>query len=531
MAIRETRSALMTSNPWRSLVAIQFICIGLLAAVSAHGAPTACVITDYGAVGDGKTMNTDAFHKAIEACAAGGGGRVIVPEGTFLTGPIQLMSEVDLHVERGAVVLFSRNHDDYPLIKSNWEGRRTVICTSPIWGDNVHDVSITGQGTFDGQGDSWRMVKKEKLTAEQWDKLVQSGGVLDQKKLTWYPSESFAKYGQQLRQVRESGHEPSIEDYTQFRDLLRPELLRISNSNRITFDGPTFRNSPSWNLHLLYCENIAVRNVTLFNEAFAQNGDGIDVDACRNVRITDSTIYAGDDDICLKSGRDEDGRRAGRPTENVTVDNCMIYWGHGGVTIGSEMSGSVRNVNVTNCIMRGTDIGLRFKTTRGRGGVVENINIANIDMHEIKGTAIFMDMYYMVRGRPTTEPVSERTPIFRQFSINNVTCQGAKTAIEIRGLPEMAISNITLDKVRISADRGAVITDADDITLRDVQIESRSEPALYTTKSVRNLTIERLSAFVKPGMSTTQPSVKAPDRNKPDTIEKTDEGPPPAEEK
>ncbi|HSV15547.1 MAG TPA: glycoside hydrolase family 28 protein, partial [Tepidisphaeraceae bacterium] len=415
---------------------------------SADGGGRTYNLTDYGGVGDGNTINTDAFRKAIETCAANGGGRVRVPAGTFVTGPIQLMSGVDMHVDRDAVVLFSRKLDDYPLVKANWEGRPTVMCQAPISGDNLHDVSFTGPGTFDGSGDAWRMVKQDKLTSEQWDKLVKSGGYVDVKKKTWYPSEAVPKLAPALKKLRDAAGEPNTDDYTKYRDLLRPELVRITNSNHVTLDGPTFRNSPSWNIHVLYCENVAVRNVTLFNEAYAQNGDGIDVDACRNVRITDSAIYAGDDDICLKSGRDEAGRRAGRATENVTVDNCTIFWGHGGLTIGSEMSGGVRNVNVTNCIMRGTDIGLRFKTTRGRGGVVENVNVANIAMHDIKGTAILFDMYYQVKGKPTTEPVSERTPIFRQFAINNVTCQGAKTALEIRGLPELAISDITLEKVR-----------------------------------------------------------------------------------
>jgi DNA sulfur modification protein DndE len=519
----------MTSRTRRLVLVILLTCAAPLTSV-ARGAPDPApagqrtyLVTDYGAVGDGQTMNTDAFRKAIEACATNGGGRVRVPAGTFLTGPIQLMSGVDLHVDRDAVVLFSRKLDDYPLVKANWEGRPTVMCQAPLSGDNLHDVSFTGPGTFDGQGDAWRMVKQDKLTPEQWDKLVKSGGYVDTKKKTWYPSEAVPKLALGLKKLRDATGEPNTEDYTKYRDLLRPELVRITNSNHIMLDGPTFRNSPSWNIHVLYCENVAVRNVTLFNEAYAQNGDGIDVDACRNVRITDSAIYAGDDDICLKSGRDEAGRRAGRATENVTVDNCTIFWGHGGVTIGSEMSGGVRNVNVTNCIKRGTDIGLRFKTTRGRGGVVENVNVANVAMHDIKGTAILFDMYYQVKGKPTTEPVSERTPIFRQFAINNVTCQGAKTALEIRGLPELAISDITLEKVRITADRGAVLTDADNITLRDVQIESRAEPALQTTGGVRNLSVDRFTAIVKHGMSTTQPDVLADERVKP-VVEKIDEG-------
>ena len=525
-------------------------------------------ILDYGAVGDGQTMNTDSFRKAIEACSAAGGGHVRVPAGVYLTGPIVLMSDVDLHVERGATVLFSRKLSDYPLVRTNWEGRDTYRCQSPISGDNLENVSITGQGIFDGQGDAWRMVKKTKLTQEQWDRLVASGGYVEEKKkgdITWWPNKTVAQSQEALRKLGEAKKPATEEDYAKLHDLLRPELVSLAHSRHILFEGVTFRNSPGWNVHVLEDEDLTVRHVTLFNEIYAQNGDGIDIDSCRNVFVTDSTIYAGDDDICLKSGRDEEGRKRGKPTENVTISNCDIFWGHGGVTIGSEMSGGVRNVSVSNCIMTGTDIGLRFKTTRGRGGVVENVNISNIAMHQIKGAAIFMDMYYMVRattqpttqasngptsrpsfarggggpgfggfrrGRmastqpipdPATQPVTDATPVFRQFEIRNVTCDGAKSALEIRGLPELAISNITLEKVQITADRGITLEDAADITLRDVQVESRAEPVL-STKNVKNLSTERLSLVLKHGMSTTQPSVWVDWRQLPSSFERIDEG-------
>ncbi|MDP9174551.1 MAG: glycoside hydrolase family 28 protein [Planctomycetota bacterium] len=442
-------------------------------------------IVDYGAIADGKTLCSNAINSAITSCDAAGGGRVLVPAGTYLTGPIVLRSGVEFHLDAGAIVLFSRDFDLYPMVAVNWEGRDTIECQSPISGDSLHDVSITGSGVFDGQGDAWRSVKKSKLSGQQWNDLVKTGGLVDENASTWYPSKSAMEGRADLARLRASTRPARMQEYVSFRDLLRPCLLLLSNCRNVRLEGVTFRNSPCWNLHLFCCDNVSVRNVTAFNYLYAQNGDGIDVDSCRNVTIADCTIDAGDDDICLKSGKDEEGRKRGKPTENVTISNCDIGWGHGGVTIGSEMSGGVRNVLVSNCIMKGTDIGLRFKTTRGRGGTVENVSVNNIVMSDITSTAILFDMYYMEK-QPHPEPVSERTPIFRQFDIRNVVCRGAKNALEIRGLEELPIEGITLEHVRLTAESGGTIWDGRDITLRDVHIEAKNGPALQT-RNVKNL--------------------------------------------
>jgi polygalacturonase len=453
-------------------------------------------VTDYGATGDGATASTAAFESAIAACASAGGGRVLVPAGTFVSGPIQLRTNVDLHLAEGAVIRFSRNFADYPLIRGDYEGHAEVMCRSPLWGSDLHDVSITGSGTIDGQGDAWRPVKREKLTNEQWDALVKSGGVLDAKGTMWYPNAVVRDGRADLERLRSAGGEQRPEDYEPFRALLRPVMVQLRNCRRVTLDGPTFRNSPNWNVHLLLCEDVTVRGVTIFNPAYAQNGDGIDVDSCRNVLIEHATVDAGDDAICLKSGRDEEGRRRGRATENVTIRDCVVGTGHGGVVIGSEMSGGVRNVTVSNCIFKGTDVGLRFKTTRGRGGVVENVTVDNIEMANIKGAAILFDMYYGVKD-PRPEPVSERTPAFRQFRVRNVTCQGAGQAIQIRGLPELPIERITVEGACIAAEKGIELIDAKDVVLRDVRVEARAGAAL-TMDRVEGLTTERLTV-VAPG--------------------------------
>ena len=479
-------------------------------------------LTDFGAVGDGRTDNTAAFAKAIAACQAAGGGRLVVPAGTWLTGPVHLISNFNLHLDEGAVVLFSRKHDDFPLVISSYEGQQTVMCTSPISGDQLHDVEITGKGAIDGQGDSWRMVKKTKLTADQWNALVQSGGVVDARGLNWYPSRQWIDGQKRLAALRTSGRTPKVDDYIPYRDLLRPPLVLLSNCQRVRLEDATFRNSPSWNIHLLYSDDITVHGVTIFNPYYAQNGDGIDIDSCRNVSLTNCDISAGDDVVCLKSGKDAEGRKVGRPTEKVVVAHCRLGKGHGGIAIGSEMSGGVRNVEVYDCVMRGTDDALRFKTVRGRGGVVENINIHDVQMYDIGNSCIGVDMYYMIKrptarrgGRPAAtqpddadpavakplvvtqeppEPLGVGTPQFRNITIRNVVCQGANIAMQLRGLPELPLKDVTIENAQIVSKQGAAIVDADGITLRDVHIKCTAVPGIQI-QDATNLTMEDVDSL------------------------------------
>jgi len=459
--------------------------------------PATFNVNDYGAVADGKTM-TAALQRAIDACAKAGGGRVVIPAGVYLTGPIHLASNVDLHVEAGAIVLFSRSISDYPLIYRDFNGPNAVACTSPITGENLHDVSITGSGTFDGQGDAWRPVKKGKVSKDEWIKLVQSGGAVDPATSTWFPSLDAVKNAAQFQKAEENGTPQTIEAFERFHELLRPALMSLSNCRNVLLDGPTFRNSANWNIHPFLCTNVTVRNVTIFNPPYAQNGDGIDFDSCSGVTMTDSTVNAGDDAICLKSGRDEAGRKLHRPTENVVIGHCTIGTGHGGIAVGSEMSGDVRNVIVSDCDLDGTDAGLRFKSVRGRGGVVENIRISNLHMRNIQQGAIEFNMYYAIKKPPTEpEPVGEGTPRFRQFQISNVVCDNAKTALILRGLPEMPIEGVTLENVQIAADKPGQIVDARDITLKNVQIRTASN-AKVDVENVEHLVAQDVEGVANP---------------------------------
>ena len=421
-------------------------------------------IVKYGAKADGQFLNTKSINAAIEACNKKGGGVVVIPGGIWLTGPIVLKSNVNLHLQKNALVQFTGDFNEYPLVPGNWEGLEQMRNQSPISANNASNIAISGYGIIDGNGDFWRMVKKDKLTESQWKKLVSSGGMLSADKKTWYPSEKSFK-GSQLKNPGEITADKTAAFYDSVKDFLRPNMVVLTSCKKVLLEGITFQNSPAWCLHPLMCEELTVRNVYAKNPWYAQNGDGIDVESCKNVLIENSTFDVGDDGICIKSGRDAAGRKRGMPTENMLVRNCVVYHAHGGFVIGSEMSGGARNLYVNDCTFIGTDVGLRFKTTRGRGGQWK-IFINNIVMKDIAGEAILFDMYYAAqdpvplagekREPPKVEslPVTEATPQFRKFYITNVSCNGAATAIFVRGLPEMNVQQIELSNMVLASNEG-----------------------------------------------------------------------------
>ena len=438
-------------------------------------------ITRFGAKNDGVTLNTKAINDAITECSRKGGGVVVVPAGFWLTGPVELKSNVNLHLKKNALLQFTDDLSQYKLIATNWEGLPQMRNQSPVSATNASNIAITGSGIIDGNGDAWRMVKKEKLTETQWKKLLASGGVLSDDKKTWYPSESSLR-GSKLKNPGVIAADKPASFYEEVKDFLRPNLLVLSGCKRILLEGVTFQNSPAWCLHPLMSEDLTVRNISVKNPWYAQNGDGIDVESCKNVLIENSVFDVGDDGICIKSGRDEAGRKRAMPTQDVVIRHCTVYAAHGGFVIGSEMSGGARNIYVENCTFIGTDIGLRFKTTRGRGGVVENIFIRDIAMKDIIGEAILFDMYYAAQDpiplagekreppRVETLPVTEATPQFRKFYIKNVVCDGAEKAIFVRGLPEMNVKEIFMEDMVLQARHGLDMTEGTNITLKNIQL-------------------------------------------------------------
>lgn len=459
-------------------------------------------ILKFGAKADGQTLNTTAIGAAIDAIVKAGGGTVLIPRGLWLTGPIVLKSNVNLHLTKGALVQFTDQKSEYALIKTNWEGLDAVRNQAPLSGVDLENIAITGEGIMDGAGDAWRMVKKSKLNAGQWQKLVASGGVLNDKKDTWYPSEASLK-GSLMENAGVIKPGSAISDYADIKDFLRPNMVSLTRCKRVLLDGVTFQNSPAWCLHPLLCENITVSNLTVKNPWYAQNGDGLDLESCRNGLVDNCTFDVGDDGICIKSGRDEQGRKRGVPTENIVVRNSRVYHAHGGFVIGSEMSGGARNIYVSNCTFMGTDVGLRFKTARGRGGIVENIFVNGVDMTDIAGEAILFDMYYMAKDpvpQPgesrelpaiAAQPVNEGTPQFRSFFIKNITCKGAETGILVRGLPEMAIRDISIENAVLQCNKGMVCVEAEDIRLKNVALLSVDKTVIQA-QNARNITLDAI---------------------------------------
>ena len=445
-------------------------------------------IKDFGAVSSGQVINTDAFAAAIDAVTKKGGGKVVIPAGVWLTGPVILKSNLELHAEAGALIIFSTDKDLYPVIETSFEGLNTWRCLSPIYGKNIENVAFTGSGIWDGSGDAWRFVKKSKINDSQWKKLVASGGITNEKNNEWYPSEQFRDAMKNTDQNVRLDMKTK-EEFETIRDFLRPVMVSIQNSKRVMFDGPVFQNSPAWCIHPLMVEDLTVRNVTVRNPWHSQNGDGIDIESCKNVIVENCNFDVGDDAICIKSGKDKDGRERGVPCENLVIRNNIVYHGHGGVTVGSEMSGGVRNMHVSNCTFMGTDVGLRFKSNRGRGGVVENIFISDVRMTNIPTHAISFDLYYggqsvsemLESGNESSmakaEPVTEETPQFKNISIKDIVVNGALQAVFLQGLPEMNLENIKLSNMILETDNGFTLVDINGVELENIELKTKSEKA------------------------------------------------------
>lgn len=447
-------------------------------------------VTETGAKGDGVTLNTEAINRAIKSINEQGGGTVVIPAGIWLTGPIELLSNVNLHTEQNALVIFTDDFSAYPIIDTSFEGLETRRCLSPLWARGAENIAITGEGTFDGRGDSWRPVKKSKLTEAQWKSQLKKGGVVDND--VWYPNEGSLKGAKACKNFNVPEGIETDEEWNEIRAWLRPVLLNFVKCKQVLLQGVTFKNSPCWCLHPLSCDHITLDNVKVYNPWYSQNGDALDLESCSNALITHCVFDAGDDAICIKSGKDADGRRRGEPCQNVIVTDNIVLHGHGGFVVGSEMSGGVKNIYVSNCTFLGTDVGLRFKSTRGRGGVVENIYINRINMIDIPHEPLLFDLFYGGKGageeteeeiaermKANVPPVTEETPAFRNIHISDVVCNGSGRAMFFNGLPEMPIDNVSVKNVVISrAKEGIVISQARNVSIENVCIEAQKGDAL-----------------------------------------------------
>ena len=458
-------------------------------------------IEDFGGVGDGVTLNTEAFAKAIETLSQYGGGRLVVPQGIWFTGPITLKDNIELHITPEAVLLFSTDRDLYPIIETVFEGLDTKRCQAPINADGAKNIAITGGGTIDGNGDSWRQVKKSKIAPGQWKKLLASGGFTNAKGDIWYPDSSSFRGSVVSDAFNVPQGLTTDQEWESVKTYLRPVLIGLKDCENVLLEGCLFQNSPCWNIHPLLCKNVIINNIRVRNPWYSQNGDGLDVDSCEDVLVINSSFDVGDDAICIKSGKNEDGRRRGRPCKNLIVDNCIVFHGHGGFVVGSEMSGGVENIQVSNCRFLGTDVGLRFKSCRGRGGVVKNIYIEDIVMMNIPTEPLLFDLHYggksaveaAADGQPAYDvafvPADETTPQFRDIFIKDIVCSGAARAMYFNGIPEMNVENIVVEDCEIISDKGADLRYSDGVVLKNINI-TQSEGVGYSFINCKNVKVD-----------------------------------------
>jgi polygalacturonase len=400
--------------------------------------PGAFDIRNFGALADGKTKATSAFRQAIAKASAAGGGTVLVPPGTWLTGPIHLASNINLHVSEGATLLFSQDFSDYlPPVLTRWEGQELYGYSPLIYARDCQNVAITGAGKLDGQGAAWWPWKKtQQESATKLYELATSGVPTEKRVL-----------------VDEGG--------------LRPSFIQTVGCKNVLIEGVTLTNGPFWTIHPVYSENVIVRRVRV--QTSGPNNDGCDPDSSRNVLIEDSFFSTGDDCVVIKSGLNEDGWRVGKPSENIVVRRLHGEAGHGGVVIGSEMSGSVRNVWVTDSEFVGTDRGLRIKSMRGRGGVIENVFYENVRHRDIRLMVVELTTFY---ASSTLKPKTATPPTIRNIHVSNVSGRGAKQAIDIVGLAELPIRDVTFENVEIAADQGLHAVDCENVHFKNTKLTS-----------------------------------------------------------
>ena len=433
------------------------------------------VLTDFGGVGDGVAMNTEAFAAAIGELASRGGGRLVVPAGIWRTGPIELKSHIELYVDKDAIVVFDPDQDLYPIIDTNFEGLDVRRCLSPINATGATDIAITGGGIIDGSGEFWREVKRVKVSDNQWKEIPQRGGLVSEDGKVWFPDEGY----QAARATAGSLNypDPSL-DEQYIKTFLRPVMVSLRECERVLLKDCTFQNSPCWNIHPLWCKDVVIQDIIVRNPHYSANGDGIDIDACENVILTGSFFDVGDDAICIKSGKDADGRAHGKKCRNLIISDCTVYHGHGGFVVGSEMSGGVENIRVSDCRFIGTDVGLRFKSARGRGGLVKDIWCDHIYMKDIVTYGIVFNLYYAgvaatemsKDGSGDIQPVDETTPEFRDFHFSDITCAGADQAVFVNGIPEMPVRNLAVRNSTFTAKKGAETHFAENVTFENVYV-------------------------------------------------------------
>ncbi len=413
-----------------------------------------CAINDYGAIGDGQFMNTKNFAAAITDCAKRGGGKVVVPPGTWLTGPIHLQSNIDLDLEEGARILFSDKFSDYlPVVFTRFEGIELYNYSPFVYAKDCQNIAITGKGELDGQGETWL----------KWND-IQANSVAELYGANVIPEELSIE---KLYNMARKGIPVEKRIFGNEQDALQPSFIQFVNCNKILLEGIKITNSPSWTVHPLYSSNMIIRNIEIDTDG--RNTDGIVIDSSKNVIVENSTLRAGDDAVVLKSGKDRDGWRVGKPSENIVIHDIKVDKSHSGIALGSEMSGGIKNVLAYNINIRSTDYGIRFKSMRGRGGIVEKIWIKNIFIQRAKYDAIQMDMNY---GTPFADYARGMPPVFRDIDIKDLESRRAKNAATLTGLSESPLENITLQNINISSKNGITSENLKNENFKNVKVEA-----------------------------------------------------------
>jgi polygalacturonase len=386
--------------------------------------------TDYGANGDGKTMNTDAFNKAIAAIATAGGGQLDVPAGVYLTLPFSLTSKMDLHLEAGAVIQFPDSYEAYGLAEPSkaTQDQRDMLnknIASLIQGHDLTDVAITGSGTIDGAGSTW------------WGTRGNSFG------------------------------------------NSRPKLIILTNVTRLHVTGVTLQNSPMWQLVPTLCQDVLIEDIHVKAPPNGPNTDAIDPNGCSNVLIRRCDLDIGDDNVAIKA--------IPGPCFNILVEDCKCLHGHG-ISIGSETFMGIHDVTVRNCTFNGTANGIRIKSARDRGNQLYNFAFSNIQLTDVPN-AITLNMYYMDKAGSANrveKPVTEHTPYLRNVRIEHVKISGAKVTCEIIGLPESPIKDVTLDDVQLAGDKGINVQDAQGVVFTNVTVTpTTGEPLISNHADVK----------------------------------------------
>jgi polygalacturonase len=409
-------------------------------------------VTKFGAVEGGTILCTEAFRKAIEACHRAGGGRVVVPAGTFLTGPVHLRSNVNLHVSEGAVIKFSQSPKDYlPLVFTRWEGMELMNYSPLIYAFEQRNIAITGRGTLDGQGDREHWWPWKGQERHGWKK-----GQPDQKKARRTLEEMTERGVPVAERVFGEGH------------YLRPQFIQPYRCQNVLIEGVRIVNSPMWEVHPVLCTNVTVRGVTV--STHGPNNDGCDPESCTDVLIKDCYFDTGDDCIAIKSGRNADGRRLNAPSQNIVIQGCRMKDGHGGITIGSEISGGVRNVFAEDCRLDSPNLdhALRVKNNRMRGGLLENLYFRDIEVGQVAHAVITIDFNYEEGAR------GKFTPVVRNFVVSNLKSGRSKHALDVQGFGDAPVYNLRLAGCTFEqVAEPTIVKNVEGLTLESVRINGR----------------------------------------------------------